>query len=89
MLGAGRYVKRESRVLVPRLADTPTSTDPDPTGLTAVISVELTLRKLTAGVEPKSTAVTVVKFVPVIVTVVPPVEGPDSGVRDVTVGAPM
>jgi hypothetical protein len=43
--------------------------------------------KLVAAVVPNVTAVAVVKSVPVIVTDVPPVVGPDVGVTLVTVGA--
>ena len=43
--------------------------------------------KLVAGVVPKSTAVTPVKPVPVIVTNVPPAAGPDVGLMPDTVGA--
>ena len=42
--------------------------------------------KLAAAVEPKSTAVAVVKSVPLIVTAVPPVVGPPLGERDAIVG---
>ena len=55
-----------------------------PAGLVAVICVaELTVKLLAAAV-PKSTAVASVKPVPVIVTDVPPVEGPDVGLTPVT-----
>ncbi len=58
-----------------------------PAGETAVIEVaELTV-KLVAAVEPKRTAVAPVKLVPVMVTEVPPVEGPDTGLNALTVGA--
>ena len=56
-------------------------------GDVAVIWVaELTV-KLAAAVAPNVTAVAPVKFVPVIVTVVPPAIGPEVGEIDVTVGA--
>jgi hypothetical protein len=40
-----------------------------------------------AAVPPKFTAETPVKFVPAMTTLVPPVVGPELGVRLVTVGA--
>jgi len=55
-----------------------TSTVPLPAGLTAVICLSLFTVKLTAVV-PNSTWLTPVKPLPVIVTVVPPVVGPDVG----------
>jgi hypothetical protein len=68
---------------------TVTSTVPVPAGDVAVIDVvELTV-KLVAAVAPKVTAVVPVKFVPVIVTEVPPVVGPAVGEIEVTVGAPV
>ena len=66
-----------------------TATVPVPAGLTAVIDVALFTVKLVAGVEPKSTAVAPVKFVPVMVTVVPPAAGPFVGLKAVTVGGAM
>jgi hypothetical protein len=59
-----------------------------PAGAVAVISVEETTVKLAAGFEPKSTAVAPVRFVPVMVTLVPPAGSPASGDTDVTVGPP-
>ena len=57
-------------------------------GETAVISVEDTTVKLLAGpAPPKVTAVAPVKFVPVMVTVVFPVVGPEVGEREMIVGA--
>jgi hypothetical protein len=59
---------------------------PLPAGEEAVIWVS----ESTAGVTevlPKWTAVALVKFVPVIVTVVPPDAGPELGEIPVTVGA--
>ena len=56
-------------------------------GMTAVIEVaELTV-KLVAAVLPNFTAVAPVKLVPVMVTLVPPVAGPEVGARPLTVGA--
>ena len=74
--------------LVPPTVVTLTSTVPAlPTGVVAVIWVaELTVNPL-AAVAPKVTAVAPVKFVPVIVTVVPPAVGPAVAVMLVTVGS--
>ena len=58
-----------------------------PPGATAVICVALTTWKLVASVEPKVTAVAPRKPDPVIVTVVPPSEGPLWGDKDATVGS--
>ena len=48
-------------------------------GATAVIDMELFTVKLVAGVPPKLTPVAPVNPVPVIVIVVPPVAGPETG----------
>ena len=58
-----------------------------PAGEVAVIDVAELNVKPVAAVAPKVTAVTPVKFVPVIVTDVPPTCGPAVGEIDVTVGA--
>jgi hypothetical protein len=59
----------------------------EPAATTAVMLVELATLNEAAAVPPKLTAVAPVKFVPVIVTVVPwPAE---TGVKEVTVGALM
>jgi hypothetical protein len=55
-------------------------------GETAVIDVSETTVKLFAANEPNFTALAPVKPVPVTVTVVFPVVGPDVGEIDVTVG---
>ncbi len=65
---------------------TVTSTTPVPAGLSAVMVVSLTTLTSVAGVVSKSTAVSVAKPVPVIVTEVPPDCGPSVGFRPVTVG---
>jgi hypothetical protein len=72
--------------LVPSGVVTVTLTDPAASaGEVAVIEVsEFSLN--VAEVDPKSTAVAPVKPLPVIVTDVPPVYGPDPGLTDVTVG---
>src|SRR2546426_11883518 len=61
------------------------STVPVPAGLTALICVSETMVKLAAAVSPKRTAVAPVKNRPVIVTVVPPGDGPFVGAIDVTI----
>ena len=58
-----------------------------PAGETAVICVALFTVNDAAAVPPKLTAVAPVKFVPVIVTLVPPAVEPVAGDREVTVGA--
>jgi hypothetical protein len=74
---------------VPPAVVTLTSTVPVPAGEVAVIEVPEMTVKLVAGVAPKVTAVAPVRFVPVIVTEVPPARGPDVGEIEVTVGAAM
>jgi hypothetical protein len=64
------------------------STVPDPAGLTAVILFALLYTTLVAGTRPNETVDELVNFVPVIVTVVPPAAGPDTGEILVTVGGP-
>ena len=58
-----------------------------PAGLVAVICVAEMTVTLVAAIVPKSTFVALARFVPVIVTVVPPAEGPAAGLTPVTVGA--
>ena len=65
---------------------TVTSTVPEPAGAVAVIVVSLLTLNNVAGMAPKFTADAPVKFVPVIVTDVPPAVEPDGGLRPVTVG---
>ena len=80
-------MKVPADVAVPPTVVALTVTAPLPAGATAVIWVaELTV-KLVAAVPPNFTAVAPVKFVPVMVTLVPPVAGPDVGARPVIVGA--
>ena len=68
---------------------TRTSTVPVPAGAVAVIDVGLLTVKPVALVAPNLTAVAPLKFVPVMVTVVPPPAGPAVGEMLVTAGAPM
>jgi len=58
----------------------------DPAGDSALIEVGPVTLKLVAGVDPKRTALAPVKFVPVIVTAVPPPVEPDEGLTALTVG---
>jgi hypothetical protein len=72
---------------VPPTVVTVMSTVPVPAAEVAVIEVaELTV-KLVALVDPNFTAVAPVKLVPVIVTDVPPDDGPEVDEIDVTAGA--
>ena len=73
--------------LVPPVVVTVMSTVPaEPAGAVAVIEVALLTAKLVALVAPNLTALAPVRFVPVIVTVVPPEVGPAVGLTPVTVG---
>src|SRR6185312_8438916 len=74
--------------LVPAGVVTVTSTAPAaaPAGAVAVIDVSLLTVKLVAAIAPKLTAVVPRKFVPVIVTTVPPASGPLLGETLMTVG---
>jgi hypothetical protein len=57
-----------------------------PAGVVAVIDVLLTTTTLVAAVAPNFTVAPAAKFVPVIVTAVPPVAGPLFGLTLLTVG---
>jgi len=57
-----------------------------PAGVVAVIWVALTTTMLVAAVLPNSTVAPVTKFVPVIVTAVPPAADPLFGLTLLTVG---
>ena len=70
---------------VPPAVVTVTFTVPVPAGDVAVMEVELTTVKVAVAV-PKCTAVAPVKAVPVTVTEVPPVVGPEVGSIALTVG---
>src|SRR6185312_15131514 len=74
--------------LVPAGVVTVTSTTPAaaPVGAVTVIEVSLLTVKLAAAIAPKLTAVAPRKFVPVIVTTVPPASGPLLGETLMTVG---
>ena len=76
-------------VLVPEtpIVVTTTSFTPGvPSGNTAVILIALTTTKLVAATPPMVTLVAPVKFVPLIVIVVPPAMDPVAGVMDVMDG---
>ncbi len=64
-----------------------TSTVPVPAGEVAVICVALLTVNEPAALPPKLTALAPEKFVPVMVTPVPPAAGPVFGLTPVTVGA--
>ena len=66
---------------------TTTSTIPEPAGLVAVQAVVLLQETFAAGFAPKLTEVPdVLKFVPLMVTTVPPAVVPEVGLSPVTVG---
>src|SRR5580704_4108737 len=73
-------------VLVPAVVVTVTSTPPLPAGATAEIEPLLLTVNDAAGDGPNSTAVTPVKFEPVMVTAVAPAAGPELGVTFCTTG---
>ena len=73
--------------LVPPAVVTVTSTVPLPAGDVAVIEVALLTVTDVAAVLPNFTLVAPVRFVPVMVTLVPPALGPVFGLMLVTVGA--
>lgn len=76
-------------LLVPPVVMIVTNTVPVPAGATAVICVpELTVKDA-AGVPPNNTVMAPVRFVPVMVTVLPPASGPILGLTDAAAGAGM
>jgi hypothetical protein len=72
--------------LVPPGVVTVTSTVPEPAGEVAMIWVWLTMSTFVAPLTPKLTAVAPFRFVPEIVTAVPPEVGPDDGLMPVMAG---
>jgi hypothetical protein len=89
LLAVGKYLNRSAdvRALVPCDVVTVMSTVPAfSAGETALIVVAELTEKLVALTEPNFTADAPVKFVPVIVTVVPPATGPLGGLILVIVG---
>ena len=81
------FLQELTVALVPLGVVTVTSTVPDPGGEVAVISHSLTSVTFVAPLDPKSTVVAPVRFVPEIVTLVPPPVGPEDGLIPVTAGA--
>jgi hypothetical protein len=73
--------------LVPPAVVTVTLTVPLPDGEVAVMELELLTVKVAAAVFPNLTALVPVKPVPVTVTEVPPPDGPEEGLTELTVGA--
>ncbi len=73
-------------LLVPLAVVTVTGTMPKPAGATAVIWVSDTTVNEVAGTRPNRTAVAPVNPLPVRVTVVPPVTGPELGLIETSVG---
>ncbi|CAM3245069.1 hypothetical protein JANLI_04620 [Janthinobacterium lividum] len=73
--------------LVPPVVVTRTSTVPVPLGAVAVICVALLTVKPLAAVAPNVTAVVLLKPVPVMMTLVPPVAGPAVGEMLLTAGS--
>src|SRR5437879_2032054 len=73
--------------LAPPAVVTVTSTVPVPAGDVAVIELAEFTLKLAALAEPNLTLETSLKLVPVIVTAVPPAEGPLLGLTPTTDGA--
>jgi hypothetical protein len=74
---------------VPTGVVTVTSTVPAvPEGLIAVICVDELTVKLVAAVPPKSTALVLVKLLPVTTTEVPPAVGPAVGLTEETFANP-
>ena len=74
-------------VLVPAEVVTVTSTTAADSGgdVAEIEDDEFTVNDV-AGVEPKATAVAPLRSVPVMVTAVPPLVGPESGLTPVTAG---
>ena len=73
---------------MPPSSTTVTSTEPAPSpGLVAEICVDEISTTLVAATVPKRTVVAPLKFVPVIVTGVPPATGPAESLSAVTVGS--
>ena len=90
-VGAEMYVYSSAAevALVPPGVLTVTCTVPEPAGEVAVTLVADSALTPVALVEPNLTSLAPVRFVPVIVTVVPPAAGPLVGSNFVTVGAGM
>src|SRR5262249_36589032 len=90
MLTIGVYVKSSAAVLAeepPGVVTVTSATPALPAGAVMVICVSLLTVNPFAAAPPKVTPVAPIKWVPVIVTSVPPAVGPIVGVMFVTVGA--
>ena len=88
-VGGTTKVNRSPRPCVlapPRVATVVCTVPAACAGVTALIRVEESTRKLRAGAPPKVTAVAPLKLRPVMVTVLPPPVGPLTGLMAVTVG---
>jgi hypothetical protein len=85
-VGGATYVKPFVRLPLWPFTVTVTVTWPAPAGVVAVIVVLFMTVTLVAGFPPKVTVAPAAKFVPVIVTDVPPAAGPVLGLTPVTVG---
>lgn len=84
----GAATKVNVPLSVPPAVVSTTAADPaDFAGVTTVTEVALTFVSEVPAVPPKVTPVVLDKFVPVIVTDVPPAVGPVTGVKEVIVGA--
>ena len=79
----------ELSALVPPGVVTVTSTVLEPAGLSTSISPAVSLVGAGAFVEPNLTSLAPLRFVPLIVTLVPPVVGAEDGSTSLTVGAGM
>jgi hypothetical protein len=85
--GIPKYVKPFGRLAVPPNVVTETIIgSPTPDGVTAVIVVGFTTVTELAAAPPNVTELAPVRFVPVMVITVPPLNGPPVGTTDVMVG---
>ena len=86
IVGEAKYVYPPVEVAVPPLLLRTTLTTPaDFAGVTTVTEVEV-LKVTAPAVPPNNTELVLLRFVPVMVTVVPPATGPLEGVIDVIEG---
>ncbi len=81
------YWSAPERVLVPLGVVTVTSTAPAASAGAVAVTEVGEAAVMVPAVAPNFTALAPVKLVPVMVTEVPPTNGPDSGLTPVTVGA--
>jgi hypothetical protein len=86
-VGGAMYVYSVLAGLLPPGVVTTMLTAPAaPAGVVAVMVVAFTTKKVVAATPLKVTLVAPVRFVPVIVTLVPPATAPELGLTEVTVG---